>query len=73
MKDLYVQDFLQIFDFCSIFHKIPKTDMFFVSFIVVLDGHSVLKLVWRKNKASRNFRGGEMLTVNSVLMKIRFQ
>ena len=59
---------MQIFDICSIFHEIPKTDMILVLFIIVLDGLSVMKLVWRKNNASTNFRGGKMLNVNSVLM-----
>ena len=58
---------MQIFDFCSIFHKIPKTDIILVLFIIVLDGLSVMKVVWRINNASKNFRGGEMLNVNSVL------
>ena len=58
---------MQIFDFCSIFHKIPKTDIILVLFIIVLDGLSVMKVVWRINNASKNFRGGEMLNVNSVV------
>ena len=58
---------MQIFDFCSIFQKIPKTDIILVLFIIVLDGLSVMKVVWRINNASKNFRGGEMLNVNSVL------
>ena len=58
---------MQIFDFCSIFHKIPKTDIILVLFIIVLDGLSVMKVVWRVNNDSKNFRGGEMLNVNSVL------
>ena len=58
---------MQIFDFCSIFQKIPKNVIILVLFIIVLDGLSVMKVVWRINNASKNFRGGEMLNVNSVL------
>ena len=58
---------MQIFDFCSIFHKIPKTDIILVLSIIVQDGLSVMKVVWRINNASKNFRGGEMLNVNSVV------
>ena len=63
---------MQIFYFCSIFHKIPKTDIILVLFIIVLDELNVMKVVWRINNASKNFRGGEMLNVNSVLVEVEF-
>ena len=44
--------------------------MILVFLIIVLDGLSVMKLVWRKNNASTNFRGGKMLNVNSVLQQL---
>ena len=62
---------MQIYDFCSIFQKIPKTDIILVLFIIVLDGLSVMKVVWRINNVSKNLRGGEMLNVNSVLGLVR--
>ena len=46
MKDLHFSDFWQIFDFCSIFHKISKTDRILVFLIIVLDGLRVMKIVW---------------------------
>ena len=47
--------------------------MILVVFIIVLDGLNVMKLVWRKNNAFKNFRGGKMLNVNSVLGKLKNQ
>ena len=44
--------------------------MILVFLIIVLDGLSVMKLVWRKNNTSKNFRGGKMLNVNSVLLSL---
>ena len=44
-----------------------ESDMILVFSIIVLDELSVMKLVWRKNNASTNFRGGKMLNVNSVI------
>ena len=65
---------MQIFDFCSIFHKTPKTDMILVFYIIELDGLSVMKVVWRRNNDSTNFRGGKMQNVNSVLLRcIKFK
>ena len=42
--------------------------MILVFLIIVLDGLSVMKLVWRKNNTSKNFRGGKMLNVNNVIV-----
>ena len=65
---------MQIFDFCSIFHKTPKTDMILVFYIIELDGLSVMKVVWRRNNDSTNFRGGKVQNVNSVLLRcIKFK
>ena len=47
--------------------KILKTFMILVFLNIILIGLSILKLVWSKNNASMNFRGGKMLNVNSVL------
>ena len=47
--------------------------MILVFLIIVLDGLSVMKLVWRKNNTSKNFRGGKMLNVNSVVVSVKNQ
>ena len=43
--------------------------MILVFGIIVVDLLSVMKLVWRENNASTNFRGGKMLNINSVLVQ----
>ena len=44
--------------------------MILVFGIIVVDLLSVMKLVWRENNASTNFRGGKMLDINSVLLGV---
>ena len=39
--------------------------------IILLDVYSLLTLIWQKNNAPMNFRGGKMLDVNSVIERIR--
>ena len=48
------------------FDNIMKNCMILVLPIIILISLSVLKLVWSKNNASMNFRGGKMLEINSV-------
>ena len=42
--------------------------MILLFLIIILIGLNVLKLVWSKNNASMNFRGGKMLEVNNVVV-----
>ena len=57
MKHFYVPDFCKFFVFAIFFHKKPKTDMISLFSIILLDGLSVMKLVWSKNNAFTNYRG----------------
>ena len=70
---MYFVSLMKFPDFCRFskgapfFYKILKTYMILLFLIIILIGLNVLKLVWSKNNASMNFRGGKMLEVNNVL------
>ena len=70
---MYFVSLMKFPDFCRFlkgspfFYKILKTYMILLFLIIILIGLDVLKLVWSKNNASMNFRGGKMLKVNSVI------
>ena len=70
---MYFVSLLKFPDFCRFskgapsFYKILKTYMILLFLIIILIGLNILKLVWSKNNASMNFRGGKMLEVNNVI------